>query len=55
MALPLPLPMLARGGPIPTGDYAYELKLDGFRGLVNRDDGFAARSGQSITPSPSPW
>jgi hypothetical protein len=27
----LPSPMLSRSGPIPTGDYAYELKLDGFR------------------------
>jgi bifunctional non-homologous end joining protein LigD len=27
--------MLARSGPLPTGDYAYELKWDGFRCLIS--------------------
>jgi ATP-dependent DNA ligase len=27
--------MLARSGPLPEGDYAYELKWDGFRCLVS--------------------
>jgi hypothetical protein len=27
--------MLARSGPLPTGDYANELKRDGFRCLVS--------------------
>jgi ATP-dependent DNA ligase len=30
----LPSPMLSKSGPIPNGDYAYELKFDGFRALV---------------------
>ena len=35
-AAPLPEPMLARSGSIPTrGDYAYEVKWDGFRGLLS--------------------
>src|SRR4051794_36757712 len=40
----LPSPMLSRSGPIPTGDYAYELKFDGFRAIVGRHDGFRVRS-----------
>jgi ATP-dependent DNA ligase len=40
MALRLPLPMLARSGAIPSGDYAFELKWDGFRALVSRNGGF---------------
>ncbi len=32
---PLPEPMLARSGPLPVGDYAYELKCDGFRCLIS--------------------
>jgi ATP-dependent DNA ligase len=34
----LPEPMLARSGPLPTsGDYAYELKWDGFRAIVSTE------------------
>jgi bifunctional non-homologous end joining protein LigD len=40
----LPSPMLSQSGPIPNGDYAYELKFDGFRALVGRDNGFQVRS-----------
>lgn len=40
----LPSPMLSRSGPIPTGDYACELKFDGFRAIVGRHDGFEVRS-----------
>jgi hypothetical protein len=29
MAMRLPSPMLARSGPIPSGDYAFEVKWDG--------------------------
>src|SRR3954447_15465657 len=31
----LPAPMLARSGPLPRGDYAYEVKWDGFRAFVS--------------------
>jgi ATP-dependent DNA ligase len=44
MALRLPSPMLARTGSIPTGDYAYEVKWDGFRALVSRNGDFRVRS-----------
>lgn len=44
MALRLPSPMLARSGAIPTGDYAFEVKWDGFRGLVSRNGYFQVRS-----------
>jgi bifunctional non-homologous end joining protein LigD len=37
VALRLPQPMLARSGPIPSGDYAFEVKWDGFRALLKRD------------------
>jgi hypothetical protein len=36
MALRLPSRMLARSGSIPTGDYFFEVKWDGFRVLVSR-------------------
>jgi ATP-dependent DNA ligase len=36
MAMRLPSPMLARSGPIPNGDYAFEVKWDGFRAVVSR-------------------
>jgi bifunctional non-homologous end joining protein LigD len=43
--------MLSRSGPIPTGDYAYELKFDGFRAIVGRVDGFrvVSRRGWDMT------
>jgi bifunctional non-homologous end joining protein LigD len=44
VALRLPQPMLARRGPLPIGDYSYELKWDGFRALVARNGGFRVRS-----------
>ena len=46
MALrPLPAPMLARSGPLPArGEWAYEVKWDGFRCLISTEDGFRARS-----------
>jgi bifunctional non-homologous end joining protein LigD len=44
MALRLPSPMLARSGAIPSGDYAFELKWDGFRALVRRNGDFQVRS-----------
>jgi bifunctional non-homologous end joining protein LigD len=52
MTLPLPLPMLARSGAIPAGDYAFELKWDGFRALVSRNGDFRVRSrrGWNMTP-----
>jgi bifunctional non-homologous end joining protein LigD len=36
--------MLARSGPLPSGDYAFELKWDGFRAIVGRNEGFRVRS-----------
>jgi bifunctional non-homologous end joining protein LigD len=42
--LRLPSPMLSRSGLIPRGDYAYELKFDGFRAIVGRHDGFRVLS-----------
>jgi hypothetical protein len=37
--------MLARSGPLPTsGDYAYELKWDGFRAVVSTEDTLRVRS-----------
>src|ERR671936_302671 len=41
---PLPKPMLARPGPLPHGDYAYEVKWDGFRAIVSTEDGLEVRS-----------
>jgi bifunctional non-homologous end joining protein LigD len=41
----LPEPMLARSGRLPTsGDYAYELKWDGFRALLSTENGLRLRS-----------
>jgi bifunctional non-homologous end joining protein LigD len=40
----LPSPMLSRSGPIPTGDYAYELKFDGFRRSWDTTAFFEVRS-----------
>jgi bifunctional non-homologous end joining protein LigD len=37
-AAPLPQPVLARSGPIPTrGDWAFEVKWDGFRAIVSTE------------------
>src|SRR3954451_20634313 len=35
---PLPRPMRAKSGPLAQGDYAYEVKWDGFRALVSTVD-----------------
>jgi bifunctional non-homologous end joining protein LigD len=44
-AAPLPRPMLARSGQIPArGDWAYEVKWDGFRGLLSTEGRFRLRS-----------
>jgi ATP-dependent DNA ligase len=52
MALRLPSPMLARSGAIPSGDYSFEVKWDGFRALVSRNGDFQVRSrrGWNMTP-----
>src|SRR3954464_7741276 len=44
--------MLARSGPLPTGDYAYELKWDGFRCLISTVGRLRILSGQwwEMTP-----
>jgi bifunctional non-homologous end joining protein LigD len=44
MGLRLASPMLARSGAIPSGDYAFEVKWDGFRAIVSRNGDFRARS-----------
>jgi bifunctional non-homologous end joining protein LigD len=51
MALRLPSPMLTRSGAIPTGDYAFEVKWDGFRALVSRNGDFrvGSRRGWNMT------
>src|SRR5436190_554396 len=36
--------MLSRPGPVPQGDYAYEVKWDGFRAMVSTVDGLRVRS-----------
>jgi ATP-dependent DNA ligase len=37
--------MLARSGPLPaSGDYAYEVKWDGFRAIVSTEDTLRVRS-----------
>ena len=41
---PLPQPMLARPDRLPRGDYAYEVKWDGFRAIVSTEDGLEVRS-----------
>jgi ATP dependent DNA ligase domain len=40
----LPAPMLAKSEPLPEGDYAYELKFDGFRAIVSTTGGLRVRS-----------
>ena len=44
--------MLARAGAIPSGDYAFELKWDGFRAIVSRNGDFRvnSRRGWNMTP-----
>src|SRR5690242_2137420 len=43
--MPLPAPMLARSGRLPTDSgYAFELKWDGFRALVRTGSDFRVRS-----------
>jgi ATP-dependent DNA ligase len=49
----LPEPMLARSGRLPTsGDYAYEVKWDGFRAIVSTEGPLRVRSrrGWDMTP-----
>jgi ATP-dependent DNA ligase len=49
---PLPEPMLARPGDLSRrGDYAFEVKWDGFRAIVSTEDRFEIRSrrGWSMT------
>src|SRR5437764_6411114 len=41
---PLPQPMLARPDRLPRGDYAYEVKWDGFRAIVSTEAGLQVRS-----------
>jgi bifunctional non-homologous end joining protein LigD len=36
--------MLARSGQLPSGDYSFELKWDGFRAIVGRNEEFRVRS-----------
>jgi bifunctional non-homologous end joining protein LigD len=44
-AAPLTQPMLARSGPIPTrGDWAFEVKWDGFRAIVSTEGALRVRS-----------
>ena len=44
-AAPLPQPMLARSGKLPArGDWAYEVKWDGFRTIVSTEGRFRVRS-----------
>jgi bifunctional non-homologous end joining protein LigD len=42
--LRLPEPMLLRSGRLPTGDYAYEPKWDGFRALISRNGHLRVKS-----------
>jgi hypothetical protein len=44
MAVRLPSPMLSRLGPIPSGDYAFEVKWDGFRALLSNQGDFRVLS-----------
>jgi ATP-dependent DNA ligase len=52
----LPSPMLSRSGPIPSGDFAFEVKWDGFRAIVARHEGFRvlSRRGWDMTKL-LPW
>jgi ATP-dependent DNA ligase len=44
-AAPLPQPMLARSGPLPTrGDWSFEVKWDGFRAIVSTEGTLRVRS-----------
>ena len=49
MAMRLPSPNLTRSGAIPTGDYACELELDGFRAIISRCNGSSIASRRSVT------
>jgi bifunctional non-homologous end joining protein LigD len=51
LAVVLPEPMLARADSLPRGDYAYEVKWDGFRALVSTEDGLFVRSRRGWTMS----
>jgi bifunctional non-homologous end joining protein LigD len=44
-------PMLARADNLPRGDYAYEVKWDGFRAIVSTEDGLRiwSRRGWEMT------
>jgi len=43
--MPLPDPMLANPGPLPTGrGWSFELKWDGFRAIVRSGDSYCVRS-----------
>jgi ATP-dependent DNA ligase len=44
MTVRLPSPILARSSVVPNGDYAFEVKWDGFRALVSRNGDFQVRS-----------
>jgi hypothetical protein len=45
--------MLARAeSTLPGGDYAYEVKWDGFRAIVSTDDGFRVRSRRGWNMAP---
>jgi ATP-dependent DNA ligase len=48
--LSLPEPMLSRlSSELPSGDYAYEIKWDGFRAIVSTTDGLHVRAGEAGT------
>jgi bifunctional non-homologous end joining protein LigD len=53
-AAPLPQPMLARSGPIPSrGDWTFEVKWDGFRAIVSTEDAplrVRSRRGWNMAP-----
>jgi hypothetical protein len=55
----LPEPMLARADHLPRGDYAFDVKWDGFRALVStEEDGYACAAAQGGRPAevrPSSW
>jgi ATP-dependent DNA ligase len=49
----LPEPMLARAeSTLPVGDYAFEVKWDGFRAVVSTEDGFHVRSRRGWNMAP---
>jgi bifunctional non-homologous end joining protein LigD len=49
----LPAPMLARPeSTLPAGDYAFEVKWDGFRAIVSTEDGFRVRSRRGWNMAP---